>query len=120
MLVIDDDKSVLRTFGRVLERNGYVVDTAETGREAAEKVSRTFFDVVLADYRLPDMDGTEFVQKARESLGSSVKIMITGLPSVDTGSRALDGGIDAYLVKPVKPVELLAVIEEKLKAKTLP
>lgn len=45
----------------------------------------------------------------------AVKIMITGLPSLETGTRALDEGADAYLVKPVEPEELISLIKEKLK-----
>jgi ActR/RegA family two-component response regulator len=51
----------------------------------------------------------------KDSLRDTVKIMITGFPSLDTGVKALDGGADAYLVKPVKPDDLLTLIEEKLK-----
>ena len=117
VLIIDDDKSVLRTFSRVLEKNGFQTDMAETGKEAIEKAGRRSFNVVLVDLRLPDMDGTALLPKLKEKLPDSVGIMITGLPSVDTGSRALDGGADAYLVKPVMPNDLISLIEEKLKLK---
>jgi len=118
VLVIDDDKSVLRTFRRILEKGGYDVEVAETGKEAMQKASARGFDVALIDLRLPDMDGTELLLKAKESLGDAVKIMITGAPSVDTGTKALDEGVDVYIVKPVKPEELLSLIAEKLKPKT--
>jgi DNA-binding response OmpR family regulator len=117
VLIIDDDKSVLRTFSRVLAKCGYEVETAETGKEALEKISKKPYDVALIDFRLPDMDGTELLSKAKNQQRTTVKIMITGLPSLATGNKALDEGADAYLVKPVKPEELMALIEEKLKAK---
>jgi DNA-binding response OmpR family regulator len=53
----------------------------------------------------------------KEQLKSTVKIMITGFPSLESGVKALDEGADAYLVKPVKPEELLMLIEEKLRNK---
>jgi DNA-binding NtrC family response regulator len=115
--VVDDDKSVLRTFSRILERGGYEVDIAETGHEAIDKIGKRRFDVALVDFRLPDMEGTELLSKANDKLQSAIKIMITGLPSVDMGTKALDEGAHAYLVKPVKPEELLSLIEENLKAK---
>jgi len=49
-----------------------------------------------------------------------VKIMITGFPSLETGVKALDEGADAYLVKPVKPQELLMLLEEKMKNREEP
>jgi len=53
--------------------------------------------------------------KLKKPLQNTVKIMITGFPSLETGVKALDEGADAYLVKPVKPQELLVLLEEKLR-----
>ncbi len=117
IIVIDDDKSILRTFTRILQKSGYEIDVAETGKEALEKTKRKTYDLALIDIRLPDMDGTDLLVKMQKTMRGAVKIMITGFPSLETGVKALDEGADAYLVKPVKPEELLALIEEKFKAK---
>ncbi len=117
IIVIDDDKSILRTFTRILQKSGYEIDVAETGKEAIEKAAKKKYDLALIDIRLPDMDGTDLLVKTQQTMQDSVKIMITGFPSLETGVKALDEGADAYLVKPVKPEELLALIEEKFKAK---
>jgi two-component system, NtrC family, response regulator HydG len=115
ILVVDDDKSILRTFTRILQKSGYDIDTAETGKEAMEKTESRHYDLALVDIRLPDMDGTELLAKLKKPLQQTVKIMITGFPSLETGVKALDEGADAYLVKPVKPQELLVLLAEKLK-----
>lgn len=117
ILVVDDDKSILRTFTRILQKNGYKIDTAETGKEAMEKAENKHYDLALVDIRLPDMDGTELLAKIKRQLQNTVKIMITGFPSLESGVKALDEGADAYLVKPVKPEDLLMLIKEKLKSK---
>lgn len=117
IIVIDDDKSILRTFTRILQKSGYQVDVAETGKEALDKTKKRVYDLALIDIRLPDMDGTDLLVKMQQSMRNSIKIMITGFPSLETGVKALDEGADAYLVKPVKPEELLSLIEEKFKAK---
>lgn len=117
ILVVDDDKSILRTFTRILQKNGYAIDAAETGREAIEKAEAKHYDLALVDVRLPDMDGTDLLAKMKNTLHDTIKIMITGFPSLESGIKALDEGADAYLVKPVKPEELLMLIEEKLKNK---
>jgi two-component system response regulator HydG len=114
VLIVDDDKSVLRTFSRILQKGGFDTQCAETGSEAMDKLSKQSFDVVLVDYRLPDMDGTDLLVKMHDKLCNAVKLMITGLPSLDLGTKALDMGIDAFVVKPVKPDELLMLIKEKL------
>ena len=115
ILVVDDDKSILRTFTRILQKSGYEIEVAETGKEAMEKTEGRNFDLALVDIRLPDMDGTDLLAKLKKQLQHTIKIMITGFPSLETGVKALDEGADAYLVKPVKPQELLMLLEEKLK-----
>ena len=117
ILVVDDDKSILRTFTRILKKNGYEIDAVETGKEAIEKADMHHYDLALVDIKLPDMDGTDLLAKMKKPLQDTVKIMVTGFPSVESGVKALDEGADAYLVKPVKPEELLMLIEEKLKSK---
>lgn len=117
IIVIDDDKSILRTFTRILQKSGYEIDVAETGKEALEKTKKRAYDLALIDIRLPDMDGTDLLIKMQRTMRDAIKIMITGFPSLETGVKALDEGADAYLVKPVKPEELLALIEEKFRAK---
>jgi DNA-binding response OmpR family regulator len=120
ILVVDDDKSILRTFTLILQKSGYDIDVAETGKEAMEKAESRQYDLALVDIRLPDMDGTDLLAKLKNQLQHTVKIMITGFPSLETGVKALDEGADAYLVKPVKPQELLLLLEEKLKNREEP
>ena len=102
------------SFTRILERNGYEIETEETGKEALGKAKNQHYDLVLLDLRLPDMDGTDLLVKARKQLQKTAKIMITGFPSLESGVKALERGVDAYLIKPVQPTELLTVIENKL------
>lgn len=114
ILVVDDDKAILRTFSRILGRCGYDIDTAETGKEAILKAKSRHFDLVLLDLRLPDMAGTDILVKARDPLRTTAKIIITGFPSLESGVTALDEGADAYLTKPVQPSELLTLVDEQL------
>lgn len=114
ILVVDDDKAILRTFSRILSQCGYEIETAETGSEAIGKACKRHFDMVLLDLRLPDMTGTDILQKARGPLQSTAKIIITGFPSLESGVLAFDGGADAYLTKPVAPQELLMIVDDKL------
>lgn len=114
ILVVDDDKAILRTFSRILRNCGYEIETAESGGEAISKAKSRHFDMVLLDLRLPDMNGTDILVKARDPLRSTAKIIITGFPSLESGVTALDEGADAYLTKPVAPRELLTLVDDKL------
>jgi DNA-binding response OmpR family regulator len=120
MLIVDDDKSILRSLSRILEKYGYMVDTVETGKAAIEKIKKQKYDCVLLDIRLPDMKGTDLLKKAKNTIKDAVKIMITGFPTLETGVKSLEEGADAYLVKPVQSLELISVIENKFKEATNP
>jgi DNA-binding response OmpR family regulator len=114
ILVVDDDRAILRTFSRILRNCGYEIETAESGGEAISKAKSRHFDMVLLDLRLPDMNGTDILIRARDPLRSTAKIIITGFPSLESGVTALDEGADAYLTKPVAPQELLTLVDDKL------
>jgi len=112
VLLVDDDKAILRSIGLVLDRNGFITDKAETGKEALSKIKTQAYNVLLVDLKLPDMEGTEILSQIESP--ETVKIMFTGFPSLVSGMQAMDKGVDAYLPKPVKPEELVGVIKAKL------
>jgi len=115
ILIVDDDKEILRSLKVILQRKGYGVETAETGREAMAKSEARAFDLALLDIRLPDIDGTKLLTELHRETPRMMKIMITGYPSLENAVEALNRGADAYIVKPVNPDELLKVVEEKLR-----
>jgi DNA-binding response OmpR family regulator len=113
VLVVDDDRDILRVFRSILERAGYSVRTTETGHEALKELNNSKFDVCLVDVKLPDMDGTELLLEMKEN-PETVKIIITGFSSESVGIKAADYGADDFLVKPVKAEELLALVHQRL------
>ncbi len=110
ILIVDDDTSILRSLKRVLEKNGYAADTAETATEALEKLRSRHYDLALIDVILPDMKGTDLLVKAKSELRQTVKFIITGYPTGEIGAKARDEGADAFILKPIKMTELLSVI----------
>jgi DNA-binding NtrC family response regulator len=113
ILVVDDDVGILRVFKSILEREGYVVETAETGMAALEKINSEKFDVCLVDVRLPDMEGTDILLSMVND-SKTIKIVVTGFSTGEIGKRAADFGADDFLVKPVKPEELIATVRDCL------
>lgn len=113
ILIVDDDKSILRILTRILQKQGYSTRTAETGREAEDEINSQSYDLALIDVKLPDTDGVDLLQKMQATRPHMIKIILTGFASIDNGIKALNAGADAYLVKPVEPTELLKILKEK-------
>lgn len=116
IIIIDDDKSILSVLTRLLEKKGYVVTTAENGKDSIDKIERFRFSAALIDVRLPDMLGTEVLLKIQEMSPKTVKIVFTGSPYLAELNRE-NQYMDAFLIKPVKPEILINVLEEKLATK---
>jgi len=118
ILIVDDDKSILRILTRILQKQGYSTHTAETGREAEEMINNQSYDLALIDVKLPDTDGVDLLQRIQGAKPNMIKIILTGFASMDNGIKALTAGADAYLVKPVEPTELLRIIKEKFEERS--
>jgi len=114
ILIVEDDTNIRETLSTILQQKGYVTDTAKNGQEAIQKSKSKFFNLALLDIKLPDMEGTKLLTTMHEDLPKMVKIMITGYPSLENAVEALNLGANAYIIKPVKPEKLLALIEERL------
>ena len=116
ILVVDDDVTILRVFKNILEKEGYVVEAVDTGKAAVERIKKEKFNVCLIDVKLPDMDGTELLLKLANK-PETIKIIVTGFSDDEVGKKAADYGADDFLVKPVKPEELIATVRERLVTK---
>ena len=114
ILIVDDDESIRKALAAVLEEDGYIVDTAQTGKEAVEKCNTSFYNLALIDIRLPDMEGTQLLKTMKESTPPMVKIIVTGYPSLSNAIEAVNKGADAYLLKPFVMNDVLRTIKEHL------
>lgn len=111
---MEDDTNIRESLSTILQKEGYEMDAAKNGREAIQKSQKKFYNLALLDIKLPDMEGTELLTKLHQNQPQMMKIMVTGYPSIENAVKALNQGADAYVIKPVKPPKLLALIEEKL------
>jgi len=114
VLVIDDDQIVLQILAKILRKEGYNVDTAETGCEAMEKLQNKTYHIAIIDVRLQDINGIDLLAQIQKTVPNMKKIMLTGYPSNEDKTRALELGANEYLAKPVKSEELIAAIECEL------
>ena len=115
ILIVDDDESIRKVLTAILDEEGYVVETAESGREAIRKSNEQFYNLALIDIRLPDMQGTQLLASIRDSVPKMVKIIVTGYPSLQNAIEAVNSGADAYILKPFNVDKTLSIIREHLK-----
>ena len=115
VLVVDDDESIRKTLSRTLEKEGYLVEAVENGKQAIEASKKWFFNVALIDIRLPDMEGTELLDRLKKTEPRMVKMIITGYPSLDNAIEAVNKGADGYIMKPFDAGKLLTIIRKHLK-----
>ena len=115
VLIVDDDRAILESSKAIVESAGYAVQTAETARDAIRKAKSDWFDIALLDIELPDMAGTELLERLQEIKPRMIKIMVTGSASLDNAIQCVNLAANAYIVKPFNPADLLQVMEEKLK-----
>ena len=109
VLVVDDEKLIVKGIRFSLEQDGFEVDCAYDGEEAIELAKKTEYDIVLLDVMLPKHDGFEVCQAIREFSDMPV-IMLTARGDDGDKVRGLDMGADDYLPKPFNPRELLSRI----------
>jgi putative two-component system response regulator len=107
VLVVDDDDTLRRSTARIVESFGYEVDTAEDGIEALAKLMLDF-DLVLLDGDMPHMDGFEVTERIRASVETEHLpiIMITGLVRPENRRRAIECGVNDFIIKPFASEEL--------------
>lgn len=114
MLIVDDDASIGKTLARILEKQGYLVEVMDKGKQAIEATNQRFFNVAFIDIKLPDMDGTELLERMRETEPKMIKIILTGYPSLKNAIDAVNKGADGYLMKPFDVDKLLTMIKRQL------
>ncbi len=116
ILVADDERHIVEGLQMLLADDGYEVDTATDGKTAWEMVRTGGYGVVLADLRMPELDGLALFAKMRDAGVASEMIIITGSASVDSAVAAMREGAYDYLEKPLNVARLKALLPKALEA----
>jgi CheY-like chemotaxis protein len=117
MLVIDDESVVLTSCRRIFAQEGFEVVTTESPRQGLELAAASKFDVILCDWRMPELDGLDVVELLDKRSPDSAVVMITGFPAVDRATEVMKRGAMDYIAKPFTPEEITAVVQKALKRK---
>jgi two-component system, NtrC family, response regulator AtoC len=119
VLVVDDDPVACDLLKEVLLKEGYVVDVAGGGQEAVHTGKDTLFDLVLADVRMPDVDGLDVLRAFKASSPDTIVIVMTAFGSIETAIEAIKDGAYDYVSKPFKIDEIAIVIRRALERRRL-
>ncbi len=115
ILIAEDDRELRRLFAHVLVRNGYSVKEVSNGQEALDAMETDFFDLIISDVMMPQMDGFTFVRLLRDTGNHTPVLMITAKDAFDDMRQGFLSGSDDYMVKPVNVNEMVLRVQALLR-----
>jgi DNA-binding NtrC family response regulator len=110
ILIVDDEESVRDSLFNWFIEDGYRVECAENAKKALSILQSDNFDIVLADIKMPGMDGLEMLKRIKSLRKDSIVIVMTAFATVDTAVQALKDGAFDYVTKPFDPDDLSHLI----------
>ncbi|MFN2261976.1 MAG: sigma-54-dependent transcriptional regulator [Psychroflexus sp.] len=113
ILIVDDDPFFNKTLSNYLKRFSYVVETATSAEMALSQIHEKNYDLILTDYRLPEMNGLDLIAKIKSNSDIPV-ILITNYSDVRTAVNSIKLGAFEFISKPVIPEELKLVVEKAI------
>ncbi len=119
ILVIDDETGIRQGCCRVLQPQGYIVDTAENFQEGLSKIKEESFDLVLVDVMLPDGKGIDLLEPIRSRDPETVSIIITGYATVELAVDTIKNGAYNFISKPFTADMLLMTVNQGLEKRRL-
>lgn len=112
ILIVDDEKQILKALNRTFMESGYDVFLAEGGNEGLEILASEKIDLIISDMRMPEMDGEHFLRIAKERYPNVIRIMLSGYSDEKTLFKALQNSlVKLYLFKPWDNTEITSIIE---------
>ena len=112
IMVVDDEKIVRESFQHWFEKIGHHVEAAASGPEALNRLTKTPFDLMFVDIKMPDMDGIELLRRIKSEYADTTVVIITAYGSIESAIQAMKIGAADYLLKPFKPDQLTLVMEK--------
>ncbi len=119
LLLVDDERTLLRGYARLLQSAGHSVTCAASGAEATAALQRERFDVVVTDVAMPGISGLDLLRIIRRSDLDVPVVLVTGSPTVASAAEAVEHGAFRYLTKPVAPAALEEVVGRAVRQRRL-
>jgi len=119
VLIVDDDIRMCDSLTALLDNQGYVLQTCNSGQKALDYLDKDDFDLVLLDMVMPDVDGYQIMGRINDQSPDTLVIVITGHVTTESAIGALRKGAFDYIKKPFEPEELLITVKNSLDHKRL-
>ena len=119
VLIVDDDEVALLTLGSILKQEGFQTLSARNGLEALGVLERESADLIVADQKMPHLDGPGLLKEIKKRGISLPFIMLTGHGTIDMAVASIKDGATDYMVKPFEPLEMVAAIRRSLEFRRL-
>ena len=118
VLIVDDHEDLRYSLAKVVQKQGYSVTTAASGKHAIEILQSTVIDLVFLDIGLPDVNGIQLIPTIQETNNEVEIVILTGLNDAKTAVDALRAGALDYIVKPFDLLEFKSILNRILQART--
>lgn len=115
LLIVEDDQQLQQMFIRILSKHGYSAVGVSNGQLALDALDKDYFDLIITDIMMPEVDGFELVQQLRD-VGNKIPIlMITAKDAFDDMSMGFQYGVDDYMIKPININEMVLRVKALLR-----
>ncbi len=118
ILIMEDDVNLARGLKTILDEEGYDVDLQNTGHGAMDAMAQIDYDILMADLRLPDINGMQVVKQVKDTRPETEVIVMTGYATSDLAVDAMKIGASDFLAKPFTEEQIKTAIDEALAAHT--
>ena len=119
VLIVDDDESFATALGRIVKELGHTSEWAVDGQDGLMKFQDGDFDVVIADLKMPRMNGVEFIREVKRMSKDVVVMVITGYADLNSAVETLTLGAYDYIEKPVEVEKFRAALDRGLERRRL-
>src|SRR3990170_5447502 len=114
ILVVDDDEVACHLLREILAEEGYEVEIVRSGQEAVKKGEAAFYDLVITDLKMQDLDGLEVLKCYKQMSPETLVIMITAFGSIESAIEAMNAGAFDYISKPFRESEIKIVVKRAI------
>lgn len=120
LLCVDDEPNILSSLRRLFRGAGYQIAVANSGAEGLQALETERFDLVISDMRMPEMDGSRFLEQVRTRWPETIRILLTGYADISSTIDAINKGqIFRYISKPWNDSDILLIVRHALERKEL-